>query len=127
MVPNNCTEIKDMFHHRVLSQDLHDRMQQSIHVSMTAGFLSDTSNNMYDNLQYLTSDIHHLECQYKLLLLTILFFVVAQQHPSSALSKLTGKVKAALTSRDVLKKYIVIQFQEQHGKSGKALDWCIFK
>ena len=48
VVPSNCTEINTMPHHRVLSQALHDRMQQSIYsyVSMTAGFLLDVSNNM---------------------------------------------------------------------------------
>ena len=48
VVPSNCTEINTMSHHRVLSQALHDRMQQSIYsyVSMTAGFLLDASNNM---------------------------------------------------------------------------------
>ena len=66
VVPSNCTEIKAMSHHRGLPQALHDRMQQSIYVSMTARFHSDASNNMYDNLQNLTSDIHHMECQFEL-------------------------------------------------------------
>ena len=48
VVPSNCTEINTMSHHRVLSQALHDQMQQSIYsyVSMTAGFLLNASNNM---------------------------------------------------------------------------------
>ena len=104
LVPNNWMEIKALSHHKVLFQPLHNRMQQSIYASMTVGFLSKASYNMYDKLQYLPSDIHHLECQLEMLFLTTLFFAVAQQYSGSALSKFTAEGNAALTPGDVLKK-----------------------
>ena len=101
LIPSNCTEIKALAHHNVLSSLMKNYTTQHSQQTIVSRFVTETSDTTAEKLRNLTSDIHFVECQLQSLL-TTLFSVMAKQYPGETLSSLTDRKRAAITVGDVL-------------------------